>query len=419
MFKVESSEVFGKIKCPFLNDKCPFGVRNCIFSHDPSTFIKHTTDSRLSTPSMTYWKQLHGRMRLESTAIKSSILATDDEPKALPMNIQNFIKPAPGGSKISFSLREKMIMRLVRELRSAGKADASIADAAELEHSILLKSGAKVTSVYLSVAAERIKNLSTLLQAPTAAQERSELITEAALLSLLATKKQFHDYHFPREATSPADVSDLFGSLDAPKKCRRCGQEFVPSCQHAQPVDCRFHLDRQERVKGMRVYSCCHSTDASAGCSSAPFHVFEGKHQRRRGEEVLKFMKLPVMNSSALPLQYQALALDAEMFYTRGGYEASRVTLVDFFSEAAVLDCLVLPRYGPVLDYNTRYSGISAAMYEAEGSALPVLTFDQLRSRLAELIQADTILIGHSLDNDLSVLEVSVGYYGDGSIHSN
>ena len=169
----------------------------------------------------------------------------------------------------------------------------------------------------------------------------------------------------------------------------------------------------------MRVYSCCHSTDASAGCSSAPFHVFEGKHQRRRGEEVLKFMKLPAMNSSALPLQYQALALDAEMFYTRGGYEASRVTLVDFFSEAAVLDCLVLPRYGPVLDYNTRYSGISAAMYEAEGSALPVLTFDQLRSRLAELIQADTILIGHSLDNDLSVLEVSVGYYGDGSIHSN
>ncbi len=401
MFRIDSSEVFGRIKCPFLHEKCPFGVRNCVFSHDPSTFTKYSTDSRLTTPSMTYWKQLHGRMRSESTAIKSSILASESPttPTQMPMNIQNFIRPALVGSKISFSLREKMVMRLVRELRSAGKADASIADAAELEHSILIKSGCKVTSVYLSVAAERIKSLPVSLTNAPEAERREQLITEAALLSILATKKQLQEYHFPLEAASPEEVGDLFENLDAPQKCRRCGQEFIPNRQGEEVVDCRYHPERQERLKGLRVFSCCHSTNATDGCSSSPFHVHEGRRGARRGEEIVKFARLP----SRSGIGSKVIALDAEMFYTRGGYEASRLTVVDFFSEATLLDYLILPRHGPVLDYNTRFSGISAEMYAGE---MKVFTFDELKDKLAEIIQPDTIIIGHSLNNDFGVLEV-------------
>lgn len=69
-----SSEVFGRLKCPYLNDSCPFGVRNCIFSHDPSTIRKHSTDGRINPPSLGYWKTLHAKMRTEQVAIKSSIL---------------------------------------------------------------------------------------------------------------------------------------------------------------------------------------------------------------------------------------------------------------------------------------------------------------------------------------------------------
>lgn len=105
------------------------------------------------------------------------------------------------------------------------------------------------------------------------------------------------------------------------------------------------------------------------------------------------------------------------MFYTRGGYEVSRVTLVDFFTEGVLLDCLVLPRYGPVLDYNTRFSGITAEMYSADAGAgsgaLQVFSFDQVKEMLARLIRPETILIGHSLENDLTVLEVLLSAVDD------
>ena len=418
MFRVDSSEVFGKIKCPFLNEGCPFGIRSCLFSHEPSTFLKHSTDSRLATPSMSYWKNLHAHMRTEQVAINSSILASDSSPSssadsskpAVPaLNIKSFLKSAPTGCKISLSLRERMIMRLVREMRAAGRSDASIADAAALEHEILNKSGAKVTSVYLSVAADRIKSLSSQElssgePAPAADLLNRDRFSEAALLSLLVSRRHLEEYWYPREALNPSQASNLFCDLDAPKKCRRCGTEFIPSRQDSDPsIDCRYHPERQERLAGTRVYSCCLAGTGASGCVSASFHVHEHRNQGKRGEQVYHFCRLPSASSAQASPGF--LALDVEMFYTRGGYEASRLTLVDFHSEAVVLDCLVHPRHGPVLDYNTRFSGISADMYQP-GGELPVFTFDQLRERLGELIGPETVLIGHSLDNDLRVLEV-------------
>jgi RNA exonuclease 1 len=99
------------------------------------------------------------------------------------------------------------------------------------------------------------------------------------------------------------------------------------------------------------------------------------------------------------------VALDAEMFYTVGGYEVSRLTLVDFETEATLLDVLIEPRCAPVLDYNTKWSGVSAESYRS--GELQVLKFAEAQKRLAEFIGSETILIGHSLDNDLRVLEVN------------
>jgi RNA exonuclease 1 len=314
-----------------------------------------------------------------------------------------------------------MIMRLVREMRGAGRTDASIADAAEVEHSILCKSGAKVTSVYLSVATERIKSLSNFLKQNNEDEhqesQRKESISEESLLALLASKKQLLEYFFPQEALIPEEASNLFENLDSPRMCRRCGAQFVPNRQAEaeEVIDCRFHSGRQERIGGLRVYGCCHSSsNESAGCSSAAFHVHEGRKAARRGEEILKFLRLNTINQSnpttqSTTTQSQsttAIALDAEMFYTRGGYEASRLTLVDFFSEAVLLDCLLLPRHGPVLDYNTRFSGISAEMYDQQDTGLKVFSFAHVRQLLTQIIKPETILIGHSLDNDLGVLEV-------------
>ena len=56
---------------------------------------------------------------------------------------------------------------------------------------------------------------------------------------------------------------------------------------------------RLNRIGGLRVYGCCHSSsNESAGCSSAAFHVHEGRKAARRGEEILKFLRLNTINQS-------------------------------------------------------------------------------------------------------------------------
>ena len=67
---------------------------------------------------------------------------------------------------------------------------------------------------------------------------------------------------------------------------------------------------------------------------------------------------------------------------------------------------MVLPRHLIFLDYNTQFSGVTAESYTS--GKLPVLEFAELKEKLAEIIGDSTILIGHSIDNDLKLLEVTI-----------
>ncbi|KAH7339501.1 hypothetical protein B0J17DRAFT_767226 [Rhizoctonia solani] len=97
----------------------------------------------------------------------------------------------------------------------------------------------------------------------------------------------------------------------------------------------------------------------------------------------------------------KVVAIDCEMCETEDGKVLARVCAVDFYSDKVVYDQLVLPDK-PVIDYLTQFSGITA-----EQLAPVTHKLADAQAGLLELIDKDTIVVGHSLENDLRALKLA------------
>ncbi|KAL3320081.1 hypothetical protein Ciccas_001240 [Cichlidogyrus casuarinus] len=105
-------------------------------------------------------------------------------------------------------------------------------------------------------------------------------------------------------------------------------------------------------------------------------------------------------------------AIDCEMVLTSAGSELARISLIDE-SNCCFLDKLVLP-HNPVLDYITRYSGITRRMLESIETRL-----EDIHDDLRRLLPKDAILVGHSIQNDLKALKLYHPYIIDTSVIYN
>lgn len=159
-------------------------------------------------------------------------------------------------------------------------------------------------------------------------------------------------------------------------------------------------------------YPCCQGEVGQPGCQICPTgHVHEANKWLDPEGFVTTLPPLPSSlrerttnqgdgeESDATSAPLNIYALDCEMVYTTAGCELARCTIVDSRFHT-VMDCVVRPDH-MVLDCNTRFSGLTQA--EVESAELRIT---DVQAKLLHLFDSDSILIGHSLESDLTALKL-------------
>ncbi|KAK1338391.1 hypothetical protein QTO34_001507 [Cnephaeus nilssonii] len=221
----------------------------------------------------------------------------------------------------------------------------------------------------------------------------------------LLTQAQLQELGYPFPHPERPGGAVLFTNQEKPpqdpsrRRCCRCGTQYLvaPSGRCERQEACHYHWGRLRPAPaagGWEVqYTCCSAAIGSPGCQVAQQHVRDGRQEDLQGF-VRTFAKdLP---PGAHPGIY---ALDCEMCYTTAGLELTRVTVVDS-AGSVVFDTFVRPQRD-IVDYNTRFSGVTAAHL-----ARTSVSLRDVQAVLLTLFNADTILIGHSLHSDLLALKL-------------
>ncbi|TKY89838.1 hypothetical protein EX895_001135 [Sporisorium graminicola] len=210
-------------------------------------------------------------------------------------------------------------------------------------------------------------------------------------------------------------------------ECERCGKKFTVGGEMNETgteripqgeKECTYHWGRRRYDKqggrggGGRAqkWTCCDkavggSTLGDDGCCFGP-HVFKetaGLDLHRREafittKELVESVKREQGSSKLAPLEI--VALDCELSYTTAGLTLTRLTLVDEQGDM-ILDEIVRTRTD-IVDYNTRFSGITAEAYEEQA----VFDLPGVRKTMAQFVGENTVLVGHGLENDLRAIRL-------------
>ncbi|ODQ78811.1 hypothetical protein BABINDRAFT_162494 [Babjeviella inositovora NRRL Y-12698] len=209
-------------------------------------------------------------------------------------------------------------------------------------------------------------------------------------------------YGFVTEIPEPlaADKSLSF------KHCVRCNSKFNVQNQLV-PTTCQFHPKKlhSQKVERMaadnlaKTYECCGNGLDSIGCVAAQNHVYKPEDPREL-HHLIPFIRVDSFPAArAKTSSFKALGVDCEMGYTSWGFEAIRVTFVDYLTGKTVYDTLVKPQ-GEVIDLNSQFSGVSHIPPGTD-------SFEEVfRNKMFEYMDQNTILIGHGLENDVNVMRI-------------
>lgn len=229
--------------------------------------------------------------------------------------------------------------------------------------------------------------------------------------------EQLVEYNYPRAHPTEPGRALFGGGTDSNRqyskpheltglRCSRCGATFslTEEGEYKREEECVHHWGRlwKKRIAGALEsrYSCCQGDGESDGCCVGKGHVHEGPEPK----ELTGFVS--TLDKSSPPGGPGVYALDCEMCYTSEGVELTRVTVVGW-DRQPVYEALVKPR-GRILDYNTRFSGLTE-----EDLAGVRTSLREVQASLLSLFSSRTLLVGHSLDSDLRALRLVHDYVVD------
>lgn len=218
----------------------------------------------------------------------------------------------------------------------------------------------------------------------------------------------------------PEEKRSIYSSCQENERiCTRCGARFIVD-EYGNALasqKCVYHWSRPVKLRtpvaGIDLrYPCCQGEIGQPGCQICPTgHVHEANKWLDPEGFVTTLPPLPSSlreqttnrgddeEADATSTPVNIYALDCEMVYTTAGCELARCTIVDSRFHT-VMDCVVRPDH-MVLDCNTRFSGLTQA--EVESAELRIT---DVQAKLLHLFDSDSILIGHSLESDLTALKL-------------
>ncbi|KAK1137594.1 hypothetical protein K0M31_002098 [Melipona bicolor] len=220
----------------------------------------------------------------------------------------------------------------------------------------------------------------------------------------IMTEQQLRDNGFPRPHPDGqkgrakvyvTNSRNVLSKVPNERICSRCGQTYMVDKQGfaVQPQNCIYHWGRKFTIRGEGKYSCCQQYGSATGCCDAKTHVWDyTDYENLRG-----YVK--TLPKDALIEEQGVYALDCEMCYTTQGLELTRITVIDEDCNV-VYETLVNPQ-NPIIDYNTRFSGITE-----ENMKDVTTTLLDVQATLLTMFSDKTILVGHSLESDFKALRL-------------
>jgi RNA exonuclease 1 len=206
--------------------------------------------------------------------------------------------------------------------------------------------------------------------------------------------------------------------LQAKKKCDVChkqigsfkrldfddsGMPRITSDNQAKepPLVCKYH----DGVVRYKRWTCCKRLiyENPKPCKGAHQHK-PRVYAYNELESHWKFVMTPLSRSKSSNY-HAAVAIDCEMGINKlGDSELIRLTLVDYFTTEILIDKLVYPDI-EMKHFNTTYSGVTSAQLEqAKRRGDCLHGREAAREAVFDFVGPSTIVIGHSVENDLKAL---------------